>query len=152
LSLIVTRDLVRAVLEQCRHGYPEERCGALLGYTAESEARVIVHVLPLANQHDTERPTRYLIGPDEFRAAEARARAAHVDIVGFYHSHPDHPAIPSAFDREHAWPWYSYVIVPVHDGRPGTPRAWRLADDRSRFHELEIVQHAAEPAPAKEAS
>jgi len=109
-------------------------------------------VLPLANQRDTERRTRYLIGPDEFRAAEARARAAGLDIIGFYHSHPDHPAIPSAFDREHAWPWYTYVIVSVHDGRPGVPRAWRLAEDRSRFLELPIVQHAVEPTPAKEAS
>jgi proteasome lid subunit RPN8/RPN11 len=152
VSLIVPRDLLHMMLEQCRRGYPEERCGALLGYGAEADVRVIVRVLPLANQHDSERRTRYLIGPDEFRAAEAGARADGLDIIGFYHSHPDHPAIPSAFDREHAWPWYSYVIVPVHDRRPGVPRAWRLAEDRSRFQELEIVQHAVQPTPAKEAS
>jgi proteasome lid subunit RPN8/RPN11 len=152
LSLIVHPDLLHTMIEQARHGYPEECCGALLGYTTDAEARVIVRVLPIPNRRDTERRTRYLIGPDEFRAADTRARAAGLDVIGFYHSHPDHPAIPSVFDREHAWPWYAYLIVPVHDARPGMPRAWRLADDRSLFEELTIVQRAVDSAAAKEAS
>ena len=150
--LIVPPDLVHTLLEQSRRAYPEECCGALLGYPAEADARVIVRVLAVANERNEERRTRYLIGPDEFRAADARARADGLDIVGFYHSHPDHPAVPSEFDRAHAWPWYAYVIVPVHDGRSGVPRAWRLAEDRSHFQELEIAQRAIEPTPAKEAS
>lgn len=150
MSLIVQPDLVHTLREHARRGYPEECCGALLG-SAEAEARLILRLLPIDNQLATDRRTRYLIGPAEFRAADARARAEALDVIGFYHSHPDQAAVPSAFDREHAWPWYVYVIVPVHDGRPGAPRAWRLAEDRSRFDELEIVQRAVEPTHAKEA-
>ena len=151
VSLIVPPDHVRTILEESRRRYPEECCGALLGY-AEAEGHVIVDVLPIENKRLTERLTRYLIGPDDFRAADAHARAEGVEVIGFYHSHPDQPAVPSAFDREHAWPWYAYVIVPVHHGRSGVPRAWRLAEDRSRFDELEIVQRTLQPNPAKEAS
>jgi proteasome lid subunit RPN8/RPN11 len=144
-------DLLQALLEHGRGGYPEEICGALLGYT-EGAARMLVRVLALDNQRTTERGTRYLIGPDDYRAADEEARAHGLDVVGFYHSHPDHSAVPSAFDRDHAWPWYVYVIVPVHDGRPGVPRAWRLADDRSQFDELTIERRALDPTHAKEAS
>ncbi|HUE97299.1 MAG TPA: Mov34/MPN/PAD-1 family protein, partial [Longimicrobiaceae bacterium] len=62
-----------------------------------------------------------------------------LEVVGFYHSHPDHPARPSSFDRDHAWPWYSYGIVPATSSGAGAPRAWRLRDDRSRFDEQEIT-------------
>jgi proteasome lid subunit RPN8/RPN11 len=152
VSLLVYTDLLHTLLDEARRGYPEEICGALLGHSTDANARVVVLALPIENQRTTERTTRYLIGPDDYRAIDAEARARRLDVVGFYHSHPDHAAEPSAFDREHAWPWYAYVIVPVYDGHPRTPRAWRLADDRSHFDELEIVQHAVDPTPAKEAS
>jgi proteasome lid subunit RPN8/RPN11 len=75
------------------------------------------------------------------RAAERAAAAAGLEIIGFFHSHPDHPARPSAFDREHAWPWYAYLIVSVEDGRAVDWRVWELQEDRSAFVErpLEVT-------------
>jgi proteasome lid subunit RPN8/RPN11 len=133
-----------------RHGaetYPHECCGALIGRDG-----VVTQTFPLPNTTEEGPRRRFLVRPSDYQQAERQAAALGADLLGFYHSHPDHPAIPSAFDREHAWPWYAYVIVPVHDARPGVPRAWRLAEDRSHFHELEIVQRAVDPTAAKEAS
>ena len=65
-------------------------------------------------------------------------------LIGWYHSHPDHPAKPSEYDREHAWPWYSYIIVSVQNGNPRDMTSWRLQDDRSAFvaEEVEIRNQA----------
>jgi proteasome lid subunit RPN8/RPN11 len=81
------------------------------------------------------RNRRFLIGPDAYKAAEARAAETGFTLVGFYHSHPDHPAVPSTFDLDHAWPNLCYLIVSVREGRAGDARAWRLRDDRSAFDE-----------------
>jgi proteasome lid subunit RPN8/RPN11 len=76
--------------------------------------------------------------------AERVAAQQELDIVGFFHSHPDHPERPSDFDREHAWPWYSYLITSVQQGRAVRTAAWTLADDRQSFHaeELDVKQSA----------
>jgi proteasome lid subunit RPN8/RPN11 len=78
-------------------------------------------------------PRRFLITAEDYRAIEAAARARSLDMIGFYHSHPDHPAHPSDYDREHAFPWYSYVIVSVRDGRAAETTSWILDDDRAAF-------------------
>jgi proteasome lid subunit RPN8/RPN11 len=82
----------------------------------------------------TDDPHRYLISPDDLRLIEARLRSSGQEVMGFYHSHPDHPATPSAFDTEQAWPWYSYIIVGVDRGRAAELASWVLADDRSVMH------------------
>ncbi len=124
--------------------YPEECCGVLVGTTSgepesgcfETEIR---DVLPADNEREGEaRHERYAIAPQKILEASKDARARGLEIVGYYHSHPDHPALPSDFDREHAWPEQSYVIVSVRDGRPTAQRSWRLASDRSRFDEEQI--------------
>ena len=118
-----------------RHGeaaYPAECCGALVG-RAEGEAKAVVRLAPAVNRR-TDDPHRYLIAPDDLRRLEARVRAEGLEIVGYYHSHPDHPAAPSAFDADHAWPWYSYVIVRVDRGRGADLASWRLDDDRPTMH------------------
>jgi proteasome lid subunit RPN8/RPN11 len=111
--------------------YPEEGCGVLLG--RDGEPRVVERVIGLENRRQDSRGRRYLIAPEQFLAAEKEARAAGLDVVGFFHSHPDHPAQPSAFDRKHAWPYYSYLIASVERGRVTDLRSWRLAGDRSGF-------------------
>jgi proteasome lid subunit RPN8/RPN11 len=114
-----------------RHGeaaYPAECCGALVG-RVEGEAKEVVRLAPAVNRR-TDDPHRYLIAPDDLRRLDADVRAAGLDIVGYYHSHPDHPAAPSAFDADHAWPWYSYVIVRIDQGRGAELASWVLADDR----------------------
>jgi proteasome lid subunit RPN8/RPN11 len=118
-----------------RHGeaaYPAECCGALVG-RADGAAKDVVRLWPAINRR-TDDPHRYLIAPDDLRRLEQDVRAAGQEIVGYYHSHPDHPARPSAFDTEHAWPWYSYVIVRIEGGRAADLASWVLDDDRPQMH------------------
>ena len=118
-----------------RHGeaaYPAECCGALVG-RADGAAKDVVRLWPAINRR-TDDPHRYLIAPDDLRRLELDVRAAGQEIVGYYHSHPDHPARPSAFDTEHAWPWYSYLIVRIEGGRSADLASWVLDDDRPQMH------------------
>jgi cysteine synthase B len=110
--------------------YPDECCGALIGTRGE-----ITSVLPLDNLSDGEKQRRFLVTPADYQRAEAHAAGQRADLLGFYHSHPDHPAVPSQFDLDHAWPNLSYVIVSVRSGRPEELRSWRLRTDRSAFDE-----------------
>lgn len=130
-----------AVLEAIRRAaeaaYPLEGCGLLIGTAGSNgEARVRRHE-PVRNQRvEAGRGSnRYEIAPADFLAAEKRLRGKALDILGTYHSHPDHPARPSEYDREHAWPWYRYLIVSVSGGVAGDARVWQLADDRAEFVE-----------------
>ena len=77
--------------------------------------------------------------PADYRAAEARAREVGAELLGFYHSHPDHPARPSQYDLDHAWPNLAYIIVAVASGRPGETTLWRLCDDRTAFEPGALV-------------
>ena len=121
--------------EMRAHGaeaYPNECCGALLGRDVE-DTREALALFPLVNRRDDSPRNRFSIAANDVLGAQAAAREKHLDVIGWYHSHPDHPAQPSEYDREHAWPWYSYVIVSVAAGQPRELTSWRLADDRSRF-------------------
>lgn len=133
-----------------RHGsqaYPNECCGALLG-VATDDAKQVRELLPLDNRRQGEAArTRYLVTADDYRWAEKQAREKGLDILGFYHSHPDHPTQPSEFDREHALPWYSYIVVGVAGGEPQETTSWVLADDRSRF----LAEEIRPPVAAKTA-
>ena len=133
--------------EQCQseiraHGerdYPHECCGLLLGRFVEGGAKVCVEVYPISNAREEEaKRNRFLIRPEELMRGEKHAAAHSLDVVGFYHSHPDHPAIPSGYDLEHAWPVYSYVVVAVKSGHAEDLRSWEMQGDRSRFDEEEI--------------
>ena len=126
------------VVERIReHGaatYPDECCGALIGTSADGRTSV-VEARPLPNVTAEGPRRRFLVSADDYRAAEQRARECGADLVGFYHSHPDHPAEPSQYDLDHAWPNFSYVIVAVAGGRPAAVRSWRLRADRTAFEE-----------------
>lgn len=115
----------------CR-AYPEEGCGVLLGRD-DGAGRTVERVIALDNVREGERERRYLIAPQQILAAEREARGLGLDVIGFFHSHPDHPARPSAFDLEHAWPFYSYVIASVERGRIADTTSWRLDPERARF-------------------
>lgn len=123
-------DALERMTRHARTSYPEECCGALLG---SPDARHILRAVPVDNARESERRRRYLIGPAALRSLESEAARDGLEVVGFYHSHPDHAAEPSAFDLEHAWPWYTYLILPVTTAKVGAPRAWRLRDDRTGF-------------------
>jgi proteasome lid subunit RPN8/RPN11 len=135
-----------------RHGaeaYPHECCGALLGRDSETRnetpGREVLGLHAMVNRRDDSPRNRFSVAADDVRDAEKVAREQGLDVVGWYHSHPDHPARPSEFDREHAWPWYSYIIVSVHNGAPQDMTSWRLNDDRTEFSSeaLEVRQRAA---------
>lgn len=124
------------VMAEAGRAYPEECCGLLLG-TPEGETRAAA---PLTNAEQAERRrVSYLLAPGEYRRTEQQAREHGLDVVGVYHSHPDHPAVPSASDVAEAWPGWLYVIVPVDQGVPGDARGWRLRTDRSGFDPVVLV-------------
>lgn len=117
-----------------RHGeaaYPAECCGALIG-RMDGASKEVLRLAAAVNRR-TDDPHRYLIAPDDLRRLEAATRAEGLEIVGYYHSHPDHPAAPSGFDAEHAWPWYSYLIVRIDRGRGAELASWVLDDDQPRM-------------------
>ena len=128
--------------------YPEECCGILIGRRIEhlDDGVIVERILCAQNARADRRRDRFLIEPKTLLAAHREARALGFDIVGYYHSHPDHPAKPSELDREHAWPGVSYVIVSVQGGRVENTRSWRLSDDRGQFDEEEIIDQELSPA------
>lgn len=139
--LRIPEEIAARIREHGAESYPYECCGALLGRESDGGRRV-VELLPLANRRHDSLRNRFSISPEDYRRAEQVAAERELELLGWYHSHPDHPALPSEFDREHAWPWFSYVIVSVEQGKAGPMVAWRLADDRSRFRFEEIVVEA----------
>jgi proteasome lid subunit RPN8/RPN11 len=112
--------------------YPHECCGAILG-REENGSRETHALLPLANRRDDSPRNRFEITAEDVQLAEKTAREKKLELIGWYHSHPDAPARPSDFDREHAWPWYSYIIVSVKKGMPKEMNSWRLQDDRAAY-------------------
>jgi proteasome lid subunit RPN8/RPN11 len=119
--------------------YPHECCGLLVGRVGDGGRKTVVEILPVSNaREESARHNRSLITPEEYLRGERHARSLKLDIVGNYHSHPDHPAVPSAFDLEHAWPVWSYVIVSVQNGKAVDLRSWEMEADRSRFSEEQV--------------
>jgi proteasome lid subunit RPN8/RPN11 len=114
--------------------YPNECCGALFGRDG-----VVTDTFALPNTTEEGPRTRFLVRPQDYRAAERRASEVRAELLGFYHSHPDHPARPSQYDLDHAWPSFSYVIVSVRAGVSGDMTSWRLREDRSVFDPEELT-------------
>lgn len=117
--------------------YPYEGCGLLLGL-AENGRNVVVDARPLANVWpvESEKPERFRIAEDDWRDVELEAMSEGLDVVGIFHSHPDHPPVASPRDLAWAsWSGYSYLITQVVNGRPALSRSWQLAADRSSFIE-----------------
>lgn len=130
--------------ELAAHGerdYPHECCGLLLGRFENNEEKVCAELFPISNaREEAAKRNRFLIRPEELLRGEQYAAAKELEVVGFYHSHPDHPAVPSAYDLEHAWPVYSYIVVAVQSGHAEDLRSWEMQADRTRFSEEEILK------------
>ena len=127
------------IREQGAQAFPHECCGFMLGHDID-DIRQIEKVIPATNIRGSEElHNRFTISPEAFMKADKAARAKNLDILGFYHSHPDAPAKPSQYDLDHAWPVYSYVIVSIQDGKPAQMTSWLLENDRSRFNPQEII-------------
>jgi proteasome lid subunit RPN8/RPN11 len=146
LSKVAISDAVNQAIR--RHGqetYPHECCGALVGTTADAES-IVADVVPLPNTTEEGPRRRFLVHASDYRLAERRAAEMGVELLGFYHSHPDHPARPSQYDLDHAWPTFAYIIVSVADGKATDLTVWFLKDDRSSFEEGSI-HHGENPHP-----
>lgn len=134
--------IAEAQLNEIReHGvrdYPYECCGLLLGRFREN-GKVVTETYPISNaREESAKRNRFLITAEELMRGERYAREHDLEVVGFYHSHPDSPAVPSNYDLEHAWPTYSYIIVSTSADRATDLFSWEQEPDRSRFNEEEI--------------
>jgi proteasome lid subunit RPN8/RPN11 len=143
MRVYVTEEAAGEIAQIGERGFPHEICGLLLGKETDGK-RVISALVPIDNSFEEgEQYHRYLITPDAMFRAEREARRQHLDVLGVYHSHPNSPARPSEYDRDHAaWTAWSYLIVSVNDGKAGDLLAWSLREDRSAFDPvyLEIVR------------
>ncbi len=155
-ALWISGHLAEKIRAHGAETYPFECCGALLGRDSgavsesdrgrglQTPAREILQLFPLVNRRDDSPRNRFSVTAQDVLEAEKAAREQGLEVVGWYHSHPDHPARPSEYDRDHAWPWYSYIIVSVQNGAPQDMTSWRLNDDRAEFSREGIeIRHRA---------
>jgi len=131
-TLRLTVELGNRIRAHAVQTHPHECCGALLGRDGD-DVREVRDLVTLTNRRDDSPRNRFSITAEDVRLAEKTARGKGLDVVGWYHSHPDSPAQPSEYDREQAWPWYSYIIVRSEAGGTGEMTSWRLAGDRASF-------------------
>lgn len=121
-------------------GYPYETCGVMLG-CADGAKNIVSRVLQLANTNTERANDRFEMDPDEMFAAQEDARSAGEEVIGIWHSHPDHPARPSQTDLDKAWPMWSYIITSVTKEGVAALTSWRLADEEQKRFEEEKVNH-----------
>ncbi|MDR1081117.1 MAG: M67 family metallopeptidase [Deltaproteobacteria bacterium] len=134
------------IRREAEMAYPYECCGLVLGELAGPDGglRRISGAVALDNTREGEaRRRRFVIEPADFLRAEREALASGLEVLGIYHSHPDHPAVPSGYDLSRALPFYSYLIVSVGEGVSGDLTSWRLEDDRGSF----APERIARPEP-----
>ncbi|OFW04411.1 MAG: hypothetical protein A3I61_11360 [Acidobacteria bacterium RIFCSPLOWO2_02_FULL_68_18] len=134
MALVLQPGVADAIRRHGAETYPNECCGALVGRDGAVWA---AYALPNTTEEGPRR--RFRVRPEDYQDAERQASARGAELLGFYHSHPDHPARPSQYDLDHAWPSFSYVIVSVRAGVPQDMASWRLREDRSAFDEEELL-------------
>jgi len=139
--MIVLNDkLINEINIQAEAEYPNECCGIILG-SIDNGVKSAVILLSVSNARDeANRHNRFLITDAEFAKASFYAAKNGYEILGFYHSHPDHPSAPSQYDLEHAWVFYSYIIVSVKKGKADLLTSWELENDRTKFNEEKIIK------------
>jgi proteasome lid subunit RPN8/RPN11 len=139
MTVRITGALVEEIRREGELAYPAECCG-VLGGRIVGETKEVSRLVAMMN-HRTDDPNRYLITPEDLLRTTADLQRSALEVLGYYHSHPDHPAAPSEFDSQHAWPWYSYIIVRVDHGRGAELTSWVLEEDCSamRQESLEVL-------------
>ncbi len=139
MSVKLNAAQMAAITQHGEEAYPHEGCGLLLGRALDGH-KIVEEILPVENARESgAQYNHYLIPPDAVLKGERLAVQKGLDVIGFFHSHPDHPERPSDFDREHAWPWYAYLITSVQRGHAMNTAAWMLAEDRTEFNSEELV-------------
>lgn len=139
MKLEIPNKQLQKIHQHAEVDYPNECCGFFYGQEREDQIRQIQVVQKVANAKQGDQSRRFQIDPNDYRKAEKYAIDHDLDLLGVYHSHPDHPAEPSEHDRKVAMPWFSYVIVSVQNGKAAATRSWRLNDER-QFDEETILE------------
>jgi proteasome lid subunit RPN8/RPN11 len=134
MSVRLGRSALAAMRREAARAYPHEACGALIG-SCPSE---VSEALALSNREATSPATRFTIAPLDYLEVEQAAEARGAQLVGFWHSHPDHAARPSVTDREHAWEGLLTVVVCVLQGEPRDITAWRVPGRGLPFAEVPL--------------
>jgi proteasome lid subunit RPN8/RPN11 len=153
-DLHLSSSQVAQIRAEAERAYPEECCGIMLGrdLTEPAPRRVVDRLLPATNSFESgERYHRFSITPQMLLQAERTAAADGLLVVGFYHSHPDHPARPSQYDAEHGWPFYSYVIINVTQGKAGLMTSWLLDQGTPTFGVQAVVTEGGEAGGSSQA-
>jgi proteasome lid subunit RPN8/RPN11 len=139
MTLTINLAALRGLEQHLEAAYPNEGAGLLLGQ-ATPDGKEVAAILTLENRWEgAEQYHRFLLTPQDMLRGEQEAARRGLDVIGIFHSHPDHPAEPSGFDRDWALPWYSYLITTVAQGRAERSRSWLLKDDRSGYDEEPIT-------------
>jgi proteasome lid subunit RPN8/RPN11 len=136
--ITIANEQLNEIREHGVRDHPFECCGLLLGrFTAEG--KVVRETYPISNaREESAKRNRFLITPQELMRGERYARGRDLEVIGFYHSHPDCPAVPSQYDLDHAWPVYSYIIVSTTADEAKDLFSWEQEPDRSKFNPEEI--------------
>jgi proteasome lid subunit RPN8/RPN11 len=136
----LSEELEARIRREGEAAYPNECCGIILGVPEEDGTRRAEALKPVLNAREQEEQYhRFRIESEDLMKAELEARKQKRDVLGFYHSHPDHPSRPSEFDRENALPFYSYIIIAVEQGRSAAITSWELTADSREFKQEEIT-------------
>lgn len=139
-TIALAASATQSIREHGSRSYPQECCGALLGRIS-GDAKEVVDVIALKNVRKDNRERRFLVDDADYLRVEREAERRRLTLLGFYHSHPDHPAEPSATDLAQAFPWFSTLILSVQRGEPERMTSWILTEDRDRFLEERVVFH-----------
>ena len=145
MTLKIPSDILERIHANGQSAYPEEGAGLMLGIVQDG-AKQVIDIVSMENAREVAaRRNRYLLTAQDYLLAEKEADRLGLEVLGVFHSHPDHPNRPSAFDLEWAMPWFSYLITSVNAGIPADSRAWLLTDDRTQFAEepLEVIPERA---------
>ena len=138
--ITISESLLREIRAHGVKDYPYECCGLMLG-RFNAGGKVVTETYPISNaREESAKRNRFLIEPVELMRGERYAREHDLEVVGFYHSHPDSPAAPSQYDLEHAWPTYSYIIVKTLADEATDLFSWEQEPDRSKFNPEEITK------------
>jgi len=138
MTLSLSQDIYKQITAHLQAAYPNEGAGVLIG-SPNGDGKTVTAIKPFINKFESgEQFHRYLLTAQDMLEGEMEAERLGLDVVGIFHSHPDHPAQASEYDREYALPWYSYLIVSVQKGQAAYAQSWVLSDDRLKFGEEKI--------------
>lgn len=133
----------QVMLDHAREAYPRECCGILLGVEKAGGERVVTSAFPSRNAYEGDQSDRFLIDPRDQVRANLKCRAEDVDVIGFFHSHPDCDAYFSATDLKNSWPWYSNIVLSIQQGEIASAAAFRANEDQSSSEPEELLYPSA---------